>query len=535
MYTAHRMPLGKRPRPLLLIICDGFGVAPPGKGNAISEAKTPNLDSYIRSYPSMTLVASGQEVGLSWGEMGNSEVGHLNIGAGLVYYQTFPRINKTIEDGTFFQNPALVGAVQSVKSKGTLHLIGLVSNGNVHAAQEHLYALLELAKREKAGSVAIHAILDGRDAGRDKGLFFVTELLSKIKEIGVKQAFIATLTGRYYALDRDNRWERVEKAYRAIAEGASDAAAPDPLAAIQQSYAKEIFDEEFMPTVITRAGRPAAAVADGDAIIFYNFRPDRARELTAAFVLPSFDKFPRPKRIACTFVTFTEYEKNLPVTVAYPPLAVKNPLAKVIADAGLKQLHIAETEKYAHVTFFLNGTLEEPFSNEERILIPSPHVSSYDQKPEMAAREIASRAVKEIKKGSADVIIINFANADMVGHTGNMKATVAGIEAIDSAIGDVVKAALDKEGAAIITADHGNAEEVINLRTGEIDKEHSTNPVPFIVIGKQWEGQNAGLPEGVGGDLSLVPPVGFLADVAPTVLKIIGLKPPSEMTGRPLI
>lgn len=526
------MPSPSRPKPVVLIILDGFGVAPPGKGNAITEADTPVLDNLIKTYPAMTLVSSGQEVGLSWGEMGNSEVGHLNIGAGLVYYQTFPRINKSIEDGSFFDNLLLLTAAQKVKKNGTLHLVGLVSNGNVHSSNAHLYALLEFAKRQKLPRVAVHAILDGRDTGKDKAPIFIKELQEKMKPI--KGAVIASLSGRYYAMDRDNRWERVEKAYRAIARGAP-LGGDDALAAIKTSYAAGVYDEEFVPVALGRGGRPTAALEDGDAVIFFNFRPDRMRELAAAFVLPSFSKFERVGRHECEFVTMTEYEKDLPVTVAFRPLVVKNPLAKVISDAGLAQLHIAETEKYGHITFFLNGTVEAPFPKEERAIIPSPRVSTYDQQPEMSAPEITARVVKEIKRDSFDVYMMNFANGDMVGHTGDMKATMRGIETIDRGIGEIVKATLQKDGIVFITADHGNAEEMINLRTGEMDKEHSTNPVPLIVVGKAWEGKTAGVPEGIGGDLSLTPPVGFLADVAPTALKVLGLKAPPEMTGRPLL
>lgn len=527
------MPEQKRPKPVVLIILDGFGVAPPGKGNAIALAKKPNLDGLIKTYPAMTLSASGADVGLSWGEMGNSEVGHLNIGAGLVYYQTFPRINKSIADGSFFTNLLLRTAMRKVKKNGTLHLVGLVSNGNVHSSNEHLYALLEMSKREKVARVAIHAFLDGRDTGRDKAPIFIKELQEKMKL--VKGAVLASLSGRYYAMDRDNRWDRVEKAYRAIAEGTPLAEGTDPLKIIKSSYAADVYDEEFVPVAFPDGGKPVAPVSDGDALIFFNFRPDRMREIVEAFSLPSFSKFNRPARHDCEMVTMTEYEKDLPVTVAFRPLVVKNPLAKVISDAGLSQLHIAETEKYAHVTFFLNGTVEAPFPREERVIIPSPNVGSYDKEPEMSAAPIAARVVKEIRKDSFDVIIANFANADMVAHTGNLKATIKGIEAIDAAIGDIVKAALEKDGLVCITADHGNGEELLNLKTGEVDKEHSTNPIPLIIVGKQWEGKNAGLPEGVGSDLSLLPPVGFLADVAPTVLKLLGLKLPPEMTGRSLI
>lgn len=524
----------KRPKPVVLIICDGYGVAPPGEGNAIASAQTPVVNELIRAYPAMTITASSQDVGLNWGEMGNSEVGHLNIGAGRVYYQTLPRINKEIDDGSFYANEVVKRTGAHVKKTGgRLHLVGLVSPGGVHSSEQHLYALLEFAKREKVKEVIIHAILDGRDTKFDAGIDFIRKLQEKIKEIGVGR--IATLSGRFYAMDRDNRWDRVEKAYRAFAEGTSEATAKDPAKAIQESYAKKVYDEEFIPTVLVDGDAPVATLAEGDAVFFFNFRPDRMRQLAGAFVLPSFAKFERIVPKNCFFATMTEYEKDLPVEVAYSPEVIRTSLAKVISDAGLKQLHIAETEKYAHVTFFLNGTIEEPYKGEDRVIIPSPRVSSYDQKPEMSAREISDRVVKEIASNKYDFIVLNLANADMVGHTGNLEATMKGVEAVDQSIGAIVRAALAKEGVVVITADHGNGEEVRNLQTGEIDKEHSTNPIPFIIIGKQWEGQTGGVVEAVGGDLSLTPPVGILADVAPTILKIMGLKQPDEMTGRPLI
>jgi len=524
----------RRPKPVVLMILDGWGVASPSDGNALERAHTPVMNELIRAYPAMTITASSQEVGLNWGEMGNSEVGHLNIGAGRVYYQTLPRINKEIEDGSFYTNPVFKRAADHVRnSGGKLHLVGLVSPGGVHSSEEHLYALLELAKREKIDRVFVQAILDGRDTIYNAGIDFIRKLQIKMKEIGVGR--VASLSGRYFAMDRDNRWDRCEKAYRAMAEGAAEAASEDPERAVEESYARQVYDEEFVPTVIGDGGKPVATLEEGDAVIFFNFRPDRMRELAEAFVLPAFAKFERQSVKNCFFATTTEYEKDLPVEVAYSPEIIRTCLAKVISDAGLRQLHIAETEKYAHVTFFLNGTIEEPFSGEDRVIIPSPRVSSYDQKPEMSAREIADRVVKEISADKYDFIILNFANADMVGHTGNLEATIKAAEAVDEGIGAVVRAALGKDGVALVTADHGNGEEVQNLQTGEIDKEHSTNPIPLIIIGKQWEGQTGGVVEVVGGDLSLTSPVGILADVAPTILKIMNLQQPEEMTGRPLI
>lgn len=527
------MPNEKRPKPVVLIILDGWGVAPPHAGNAIATARKPRLDAITRTYPAMTLMASSKEVGLNWGEMGNSEVGHLNIGAGRVYYQTLPRINRDIEMGAFVQNSAFVHALEHArKNKSKLHLIGLTSIGGVHSSLEHFYALLEVCKRQKFNNVFVHAILDGRDTIYNSGIDFIRQLEAKMKEL--KTGKIATLSGRYYAMDRDNRWDRVEAAYNAMVLGVGPQA-ESATSAIEASYVNKVYDEEFAPTIIMAKGAPVAGILPGDAVIFTNFRPDRARELTQAFVLGQFDRFPREKIQDLYFVTMAEYEKGMPVDVAYPPIVITTNLARLISDNSLKQLHIAETEKYAHVTFFLNGTIEDPYAGEDRVIIPSPRVSSYDQKPEMSASEIAKRVVKEINADAYDFIVLNFANSDMVGHTGNVEATVKGVEAVDTAIGEIVDAALAHDGVVLVTADHGNGEEVQNLQTGEIDKEHSTNPVPFLVIGKQWEGQTGGVAEAVGGDLSLTQPVGMLADVAPTVLKILGITQPGEMTGRPLI
>ena len=523
-----------RPKPAVLIILDGWGVSPPSESNAISRAKTPVMNRLITAYPSMTLSASGMEVGLRIGEMGNSEVGHLNIGAGRVYYQSLPRINKAILDGEIFGNPALLKACEfAKKNKSKLHIMGLASPGGIHSHQEHLYAILELAAKQKIKNVFVHAFLDGRDTIYNSGKDFIEKLQLKMKEIGVGK--VATLAGRFYAMDRDSRWDRTEKAYLAMAEG-EGSQAKDPVKAMEESYAKNVFDEEFVPTVIcNRLGSPLAKIEDNDAIIFFNFRADRARQITKSFILDDFEGFKREKKLNIFYVGMVEYEKGLPMEVAFPPDIIRDCLAKVISDNGLKQLHIAETEKYAHVTFFLNGQKEEAFLNEDRAVIPSPHVPSYDQKPEMSAREITDRVVKEIKSEKYDFIVINFANPDMVGHTGNMPATIKGVELTDKCVGEIIEQVLLYGGAAFITADHGNAEELTNLQTGEMDKEHSTNTVPFIIVGEKFEGQNMGLPEGVGADMSLVPPVGLLGDVAPTILKVMELKQPEEMTGHSLI
>lgn len=522
-----------RPRPVVLVIIDGFGIAPPAEGNAVSDAKMPVFKRLVETYPAMTVHSSGGAVGLSWGEMGNSEVGHLTIGAGKIFYQSLPRINLSIENGEFYTNATLKKAIAHAKEKnGAVHLMGLVSQGNVHASEEHLYALLELCKREAFTNVFIHAFLDGRDAIFNSGKGFLTELEAKIAETGVGK--IATIAGRYWAMDRDNRWDRIEKTFNAIVKG-EGVQTESWETALDASYAKSVFDEQVEPTVIAPGGKPLATVKSGDSVIFFNFRADRSRELTKAFVIPGFNKFPCEYIKDLEFVTFTEYEKDLPVDIAYPPQLIDTCLAKVISDAGLRQLHIAETEKYAHVTFFLNAMREEEFPGEERVIIPSPRVSSYDQQPEMSAPQITERVVKEIAGGQYDFIVLNFANPDMVGHTGNYAATVKANEVIDGCLGQITDAALAVGGAVVITADHGNAEEVTNLVTGVMDKEHSNNPVPLVIVHKDLEGLRAPTGDVIGGDLSLNQPVGMLADVAPTILHMMGLVPPPDMTGQVLI
>ncbi|MDP2685229.1 MAG: 2,3-bisphosphoglycerate-independent phosphoglycerate mutase [bacterium] len=522
-----------RPKPVVLAIIDGWGVAPDSDGNAILRAKTPNYDKFIREYPAMTLYASGNEVGLQFGEMGNSEVGHLNIGAGRVYYQTYPRINKSISDGSFFTNDAFLKVNEHVKnSKSALHLIGLISPGNVHASQSHCYALLEFAKRNKIKKVYVHVILDGRDTLYNGGIDYVEQLEKRMKELKVGE--IATISGRYYAMDRDNRWDRTEKAYRAMAEGKGKMF-ENFRDAIEESYRDEVFDEEFVPIVIGEKGEPKANIESEDGVIFFNFRPDRARQLTEAFVLPTFVKFEREYIRDVFFVTMTEYEKEIPVIVAYPPVVVHNSLAQAISDRGLKQFHIAETEKYAHITYFLNGTVEEPFEGEERMIIPSPKVASYVTVPEMSSAEITKEVVRAIESERFDAIFLNYANPDMVAHTSNYDATVLAVESVDKGLGEIAEHVLAKDGVFLITGDHGNAEEVINLQTGDINKEHSTNPVPLLIISNKYRGEAATGGDAPDGDLSLINPVGVLADVAPTILGILEIDLPPEMTGRALL
>lgn len=521
-------------KPVVLLILDGWGVAPPSKSNAIAIAKTPAISSFIKTYPALTLQASGEAVGLSWGEIGNSEVGHLNLGSGKLIYQNLPRINKAITDGSFGENEAFLQAIEHCKkNKSKLHLLGLISSGGVHSHIDHLLALLDLCAKEKFKDVYIHGFLDGRDMPYNSGVDFVKKIEDKIKESGIGK--IATLSGRFYAMDRDNHWDRLALTYEAMVSGQSAEYFEDPMEAVEASYDKKIYDEELVPTVITNNGRPVGLVEDGDGMIFFNFRADRAREITKAFVLPGFEKFPRPYFKNLFFVSFTEYEKDLPVTVAFLTEMIEQPLARIISTAGLKQLHIAETEKYAHVTFFFNGGLEKEFRGEDRILVPSPRVASYAEKPEMSAKEVTKKMIEAIMADKYDFIVANYANCDIVGHTGDLKATVKAVETIDSCVKKVTEVVLAKGGVVLITADHGNAEELVNMQSGEIDKEHSTYPVPFIVISKEWEGKNAGLREVPNGDLSLVPSSGLLSDVAPTILKIMKLDQPEDMTGRALI
>ena len=523
----------KRPKPVVLLVLDGYGIAPDDPGNAITQANTPVMDGLIADYPAMPIKASGEAVGLNWGDMGNSEVGHLTIGAGRVYYQSLPRINRAIEQGSFKEQEAFQKAIAHVKQTGgTLHICGLMSEGKVHSYNMHAYSLLELAKDNELKDVAVHAILDGRDTLYNAGYGFIEALMAKMQEMKIGK--LASLSGRFYTMDRDNKWDRTKLGYDVIALGQGPTT-ENPLEAIKESYAKEVYDEQFVPTVVTDGGKPVTTVKKGDAFIYFNFRADRARQLTKALVMPTFEGFDRDYIDDLLVVTMMEYEKGLPVEVAFPPEVITKGLSEVISNTGLKQLHIAETEKYAHVTFFFNGTREDPFPGEERGMVPSPKVESYDETPEMSSGPVTDRIVKEIKGGEFDVIIANYASPDMVAHTGNNDATRTAVEVVDAAVGRIVEATLAKDGVVLITADHGNAEEVANLTTGAMDKEHSTNPVPFIIVANQYAGQQSLVGDVPGNDLSLVSPVGMLADVAPTILHILGIPKPSGMTGQSLL
>jgi len=524
----------KIPKPVILIILDGWGVNQPYAGNAITQADTPNYISYISEYPAMTLRASGESVGLPWGEAGNSEVGHLNLGLGRILYQSLPRINKEISDGSFYKKETLLKAVEHTKKYNSkLHFMGVVSNGCVHASIDHLYALMVFARENNIKDVYIHAMLDGRDVSFDSGINFIKGVEHSISEYGIGK--IASIAGRFYAMDRNNNWDRTEKSYLAITEGKGNKAF-DAISAIQESYKKGVFDEEFVPTVIMHGDKPVATIDDNDAVVFYNFRPDRARQITKAFLEKDFTNFLRSKYINnLFFACFTEYEKGLCENIVFLPENNNNGLGECLSRAGVSQLRISETEKYAHVTYFFNGGREDKSEKEDHSLVPSPAVASYSEKPEMSSEELTRKILDAVESDFYDFILVNFPNADMVGHTGNIKAAIQGIEALDKRVGEIVDAVLKKDGVVLITADHGNADVMFNMQTGQIDKEHTTNPVPFIIIGNKYRGHNFGWKDVVDADLSMIQPQGILSDIAPTVLKIMGIEKPKEMTGLSLI
>ena len=507
-------------KPTVLMILDGYGLRESKEGNAVAEGKTPVMDSLMADYPFVKGNASGLSVGLPEGQMGNSEVGHLNMGAGRIVYQELTKITKSIQDGDFFENKALVAACENAKANGgALHLMGLVSDGGVHSHNTHIYGLLELAKRQGLEKVYVHCFLDGRDTPPASGKDYVTELETKMKEIGVGE--VATVSGRYYAMDRDNRWDRVERAYRALVYG-EGVKAVSATEGIQASYDAEKTDEFVEPMVIEKNGEPTAVIKENDSIIFFNFRPDRARELTRTFCDEEFSGFDRGARVKTTFVCFTEYDVTIEnKTVAFVKEEITNTFGEFLAANGLKQARIAETEKYAHVTFFFNGGVEEPNEGEDRILVKSPKVATYDLKPEMSAYEVCDKLVEAIKFGKYDVIIINFANPDMVGHTGVETAAVQAIEAVDKCVGRAVDAVKEVDGQMFICADHGNAEQLIDEETGEPFTAHTTNPVPFILVNADPAYQ---LREG-----------GCLADIAPTLIELMGMEQPKEMTGKSLL
>jgi len=507
-------------RPLMFMILDGWGYREAREGNAILIARTPNLDRLTEEYPWCFLEASGEAVGLPEGQMGNSEVGHLNIGAGRIVYQDLTRINLSIRKGDFFKNTAFLNAISNVKANySSLHLMGLVSYGGVHSYMTHLYSLIKLAQEKGLKKVYIHAFLDGRDVPPKAALKDVKELDAFCKESG--SAKIATVSGRYYAMDRDKRWDRTKLAYDALTSGIAPYTAPDAETAVFEAYERGETDEFVKPTVITDLkGKPEAIIRDSDSVIFFNFRPDRARQLTWAFVNKVFEGFTREKRPKVHYVCMAQYDETLDLPIAFPPEELKNVLGEVLSEQGLIQLRIAETEKYAHVTFFLNGGQEKCYDGEDRCLIPSPKIATYDLKPEMSAYEVTDEVIKRIRSGKYDVIFLNFANMDMVGHTGILEAAVKAVETVDSCVGRIITALKEAEGVALVTADHGNAEQMENPITGEPHTAHTLNPVKCIYAGNN---EVKALKNGK------------LCDLAPTLLELLKLRKPEEMKGESLI
>ncbi len=506
-----------RRKPMMLMILDGFGNNDNEKANAIKLANTPNIDKLMKTWPTTTIYTSGLNVGLPEGQMGNSEVGHTNIGAGRVVYQDLTRITKSIEDGNFFSIKEFSEAIENCKKhQSKLHIMGLVSDGGVHSHIRHLVALLELAKRKDFEDVYVHCFLDGRDTPPASAENYLAKLEEKMKEKGVGK--IASICGRFYAMDRDKRWQRVEKAYKALVKGEGEKA-NSAISAIESSYQQEIFDEFVLPTVIYNGEEPVATISNHDSVIFFNYRTDRAREITRSIVDKEFKEF-ETEKLDLYYVCMTQYDETIPnVHIAFKPEELKNTFGEYIANKGLNQLRIAETEKYAHVTFFFNGGEEKQYKGEDRILVPSPKVETYDLKPEMSAYEVTDKVLESIEKEQYDAIILNYANPDMVGHTGNLEAAVKAIEVIDECVQKVVDKVIEKNGLIMMTADHGNIEQMIDYKTGEPHTAHTTNPVPLVLIG------------GEGIKLK----TGKLADLAPTMLELMEFPKPEEMTGESLI
>ena len=504
--------------PVMLMILDGFGINEKTDGNAVKLAKTPNIDKLMKKYPNTIMYTSGLKVGLPDGQMGNSEVGHTNIGAGRIVYQELTKITKSIEDGDFFAIPEFIEAIENCKKHNSkLHILGLLSDGGVHSHIRHLYGLLEMAKRRDFEDVYVHCFLDGRDTPPASAEGYITQLEEKMKEKKVGK--IASISGRYYAMDRDKRWDRVKKCYDALVRGEGNKATSATIA-IEDSYQKEVFDEFVEPTVIVNNDTPIATIGENDSVIFFNFRPDRAREITRAIVDPEFDGF-ETEKINTYFVCFTNYDETMPnVKIAFKKEPLVNTFGEVVSKNGLKQLRIAETEKYAHVTFFFNGGEEKQYPGEDRILVPSPKVATYDLQPEMSAPIVTEKVVEAINEDKYNAIILNFANPDMVGHTGSLPAAIKAVETIDECVQKVVDAMLAHNGTILITADHGNCEQMIHYKTGEPHTAHTTNPVPLILV---------------TNDETLKVKSGKLADLAPTMLEILGIEKPEEMTGESIL
>jgi len=515
-------------KPVTVVILDGWGISNNSRGNVLKETSLPTIEKLNKFYPMTTLQASGISVGLFWGEPGNSEVGHMTIGSGKVIYQSLPKITLSIQDGSFFSNEALLKAMESSKTNNSsLHLIGLVGEGSVHSYMEHLHALLEMANKQDLQKVYIHAFTDGRDSPPTSAIQSISKLQEKLNSMKIGK--LATLCGRNWAMDRNNNWDRVEKAYRLLTESQGELA-ENPLSYLRSSYDKGITDEYLEPCVLTENGNPIAKIQNKDSVIFFNFREDRAREITKTFVLPGFDKF-KKENIEIEFVTMTEYEKDLPVKVAFPPENPTGGLGEILSQNKLNQLRIAETEKYAHVTYFFNGGREDSWPGEDRLLVPSPSVSKFDEKPEMSADQITEKLLAAIETARYNFILVNYANPDMVGHTGNSKAAAEAVKTVDRNLALLIPAILKAGGCLLITADHGNVEQMINFSTGQIDTEHSTNPVPvwFVTPDNHREKSD----EEVSRQQNEVG--GLLNDLAPTVLALLGIEKPEEMNGENLL
>lgn len=514
-----------KPKPVVLIVLDGWGLGEKSRSNPLENAHLPTFEKLNQYYPHLAIQASGISVGLPWGEPGNSEVGHMTLGAGNVIYQNMPRITMAIQDGEFYKNPVLVNAAQRArKTESAIHLMGLVSKGSVHSNMDHLYALLEMMAYQKVKNVYLHVFTDGRDSPPTSGLELIKELQVKLDKLSVGK--IATIGGRYFAMDRNNNWDRIEKSYKTMVEGTGQRT-PDPVAYLRSSYKKEIYDEYIEPACIFEGERPVATINDGDAVIFFNYREDRARQMTKAFSVPSFSNFKAAKFKDLEFVTLTQYEDNLPVEVAFPPVKIKGCLGKVLSENGCYQLRIAETEKFAHVTYFFNGGKETAFPGEDRIIVPSKDTDSFAKIPEMSAFEITEKVLENIAADKYDFILMNFANADIVGHTGDLKAAIKALETIDNCLEKIIKAVVMKDGCVLITADHGNVEEMVNLHTGERDTEHSSNPVPLWYITAHNHKNSS--------DMAPFEVSGLLSDIAPTILEVLKVPKPEEMTGESLI
>ena len=519
------------PRPVVLMVLDGFGISPIPEGNAVWKARTPNLDFLERHYPKTLLHTAGNEVGLPFGEFGNSEVGHLNIGAGRIVYQPLLRVSREIERGGLEKSDVLKRAKEHLKkNKSDLHLLGLLSAGGVHSHIEHLLYLLEWCSKNINSRIYLHIFTDGRDSPPELAEVFLGDVLQKIEELKLN-AEVATVSGRYYAMDRNNNWDRTHKAYQTLM-GTSGAKAKTTKEAIAAAYAKNQTDEFVDPTIITdKNNNPIGKISDGDAVLFFNIRPDRTRQIAKAFVDRRFVRFKTKKLKKMFFASLTEYDPRLPIEVVFPEENIKKPMAEIIADKKLKQFHVAETEKYPHVTYFINGGREKPHNHEDWKIIPSPNVPTFDKKPEMSAGDVTVEMLKQLKNNSYDFYVLNFANPDMVGHTGNLKATIKAIEYIDGCVAEIVKKILELGGAALITSDHGNSEEMINLETGEPDTEHNIYPAPFIIVMKELLRKKPGLTFRE----AIFEPTGTLADIAPTILDLLHVKQPEEMTGISLL